>query len=242
MNTAIKNKAMTITNMVRSLTRLRRMLNIVIIGFFQLALTQLAMIAFMQGCGKGDLQTANNFPIDTLHKSRNKAGEEVSTTQILIAEKKELLRLNAGKDSTLRELQKIVKQQNNIISATILKNTTINQGSALSEIVRDSVNQDTCSPVYKTEFKDKWREVNIVADKDSIRWTVKDFNDFEIVQKYQKKNLFARKIPVIEITNKNPYTETRELKPFVLKERKQRKGLIFLAGIITGLTSIIILK
>lgn len=172
---------------------------------------------------------------DTLHKTRNELGEEVTKTQLMFGEVENFKKLVAGQDSTLKKLQAIVDKKT--LFATILSTSTSNNGtSATNPITRgDTVYKDSLIyiyPVYSTEWAERWSTGEITASKDSIKRSFKTINEFEVSGKYQKQGKwpFKKDVPVVEVKNKNPNTTTLELKSFALEPPKQRKLVKILVG------------
>lgn len=197
-------------------------------------------------CTRGDsfeaMYLASN---DTLHTTRNKLGQEETKTALLYGSKKDLEKIIADKNSAIGKLQQLVDK--NTISATYL---SVNTGNVISSatdtiIMRDTVKgPDGISYVYP-EYRDttlnKWESIIILANKDSVHIDYKVFNEFNIVQSWERPSFLKRKIPTAKITNLNPHTETKEFKTFTLQENKGnrlRDGLIGVAVgalVVTGL-------
>lgn len=96
-----------------------------------------------------------------------------------------------------------------------------------------------CFPIYSTTYSNKWENVAVVANKDSIQVKYKVFNDFSIVQKFEKRGKwpFRKDIPIIDVTNNNPHTETISLRSFAVEPPKPQRGRWFVIGAAAGLTA-----
>lgn len=88
------------------------------------------------------------------------------------------------------------------------------------------------------EYRNQWFEISGQVRKSGI------FLDSVIVKNkttttvgYERKNIFSRLKPVVQIKNENPYMEVTDMGNVVIKERKgifQRKGFWFAVGAIGG--------
>lgn len=182
---------------------------------------------------------------DSLHKSRNSLGQEETKTKLLYGTISDFKKLDSSKDSTIQKLLKLVNKKT--ISATVLSTSTSSStASATNVIPADTVRKDSLIyiyPEYKFKsadtIKNKWEELYVRATKDSIHTYYKVFNEFDITQRFEKQKvkgkLFKQNIPMVDVINKNPKTETRELKSFAVQPPKQKKGYAFIGGIIVGI-------
>ncbi len=182
-----------------------------------------------------------NGVLDSLTVSKDKFGKETAKTSLLLGSVRDLKRINAGKDSTLRKLQQLVDR--NTISATVLSNATGSNIRTRTDtiIFSDTVWTDSVIklfPEYRTRFTNRWEDFNVVASRDSfdIKYTV--FNEFEISNRWERPKWFKAKQAIVSVKNLNPNTTTKELKSFNIKAPKKRKGLIFVAGILSGIAAV----
>ena len=205
----------------------------------------MSLLLYDSGLNNKSLEQLNQAKDDTLAIVFNKQGQQVASISILMGQRNDLLKLNASKDIALLKLQKLVENQKRIISATVLSSTTKNNGTSVTTLTgsSDTIRKDSLIyiyPEYSTSFNDKWREVKILAGKDSIQWDVINYNEFQIVQRYERNGLFKPKTGIIEVTNLNPYTKTTELKTFTVKPPKQKAA--FFTGTVVGAAIIIALS
>lgn len=181
---------------------------------------------------------------DSLHKSRNSLGQEETKTKLLYGTISDLKKLESSNDSTIKKLLKLVNKKT--ISATVLSTSTSSSSSTATNVIsKDTVRKDSLVyiyPEYKLKssdtIKNKWEELYVRATRDSIYTYFKVFNEFDITQRYEKKvkgKLFKQSIPMIDVVNKNPKTETRELKSFAVEPPKKKRGFAFMGGIIVGI-------
>jgi hypothetical protein len=205
-------------------------------------------VLLQRSCSKNEeaenFQDMYNASMDTLHKTRNELGQEKTTTSLLLGTVGNLQALNSSKDSTLRKLQKLVDKKT--ISATVLTTST---GNTVSSATTSTQSRDTIRstkdsliyiyPQYNTEFKNRWENFNITANKDTFLVKYKVYNEYEFKQEFMKqgkglKKVFSASVPMVSVTNLNPNTETLELKSFAVKPKKHSRLKTFLIGGVAG--------
>lgn len=217
-------------------------------NILMLGLVILLSTLYLDSCHKTkQVQRFAKAVDDTLQLTKNKYGQQVATISILQGSKSDLLKMNASKDTALQKLQEIVKKQRRLISATVLTTLTDNSGTSFTTVTEniDTIRKDSLIylyPEYKTDFSDKWRKVNILANKDSVHWSVIDYNEFSIVQKNKRNGLFKASTAVVEVTNLNPYTTTAELRTFNIEQAPHKRGRFFLFGNITGAAAVLFIS
>jgi len=197
-----------------------------------LVVAAILFILLWRQCNKTTQQGDISFAIsDTLTLTRDSLGRQTAKISVITAFDKRGLLMIRTKDSTIKALKTLVAHTKGLLSATILSNSTANVVRSASNITgRDTVIQDSLIylyPVYSTNFKNRWEDFIITADKDTFDINYTLFNEFEITQAREKriKGLFKRKVPVITIKNMNPNTETRELRSFAIKPHPRRMSL-----------------
>lgn len=179
---------------------------------------------------------------DSMHKFRNGLGQEETKTKLLYGSISDLKKLSASKDSSIQKLLKLVNKKT--IGATVISNVTSSTVSSSTTVAsKDTIRKDSLIyiyPVYTLKPSvSKWDSVSAIASKDSFNVFYKVYNEFSIVQSFEKQKvdgrLFRKKTAIIKVTNLNPKTETRELKSFTVQPPKQKKGLIFTTGVLLGI-------
>lgn len=169
-----------------------------------------------------ELQTALN---DTLTQSRNKYNQQVSTISVLQTEReKDFLKLKS-KDSTVKALQKVVKDyKGKLQSATVASTETTDMGKTVTVIKHDTVYIDgkpELKPIYSTSWSERWSEGTIEAHYDTVYRSIKTKNEFTFTHG-TKRNLFKKDVLKVEMTNLNPNTVTTELRSYQVKVPKKR--------------------
>lgn len=165
-----------------------------------------------------------------LELSENKLGQEVAKREIIETYNTKMFTRMELQDSTLKDLQKLVKDNRKLIknsgSATILEGETIIDNSTITNIYQDK----DSNVVYKSTFKNEWIDYTIMAKKDTTSLNLKFINKYDIVLGYEKQGLFKKKKPYANVTNHNPYTKTKELRTYQVKQKPQRFTLGLQAG------------
>lgn len=198
-------------------------------------------------CNKKESQeTLYNAAQDTLKITRNELGQQVASIQVLqTTNKKQFLDLKTN-DSTIIALQQLVKKTKNLQSAIVVVNHTSNSISGNTVVTNsgDSIIKDSLVyvyPEYSFSRVTEWDSVNIISNKNTTKLDYKIFNEYDITVSYKKKGLFKGKIPIIDMTNKNPYTETVALRAYQI-QCDCKRGQFFAAGIGVGAVGVLSLQ
>lgn len=173
---------------------------------------------------------------DTMTSERNKNGEHVAKIAAFETQSvKDFLQLQT-QDSTIKKLQDEVKRYKNKLSGggsvTVITTETSAQGSTTSTITEsDTVMKDSMIYVYpKYEFTinqfGKWITGSGYAKLDSSYLDLKVVNNYTVTVGYEKRKIpgkfFKQKVAFAEVTNENPYTETKSLRSYTVSVPKQK--------------------
>jgi len=165
-----------------------------------------------------------------LEISKNKLGQEVAKREVIETYNTKMFTRMELQDSTLKDLQKLVKDNRNLIknfgSATILEGETTIDNSTITNIYQDK----DSNVLYKSKFNNEWIDYTIMARKDTTSLNLKFTNKYDIVLGYEKQGLFKKRKPYANVTNHNPYTKTKELRTYQVKQKPQRFTLGVQAG------------
>lgn len=205
-----------------------------------MAIIVILCLFMYNGCNERK-QLASNVDAmnDSLHISVNKLGQEKATTLLLVGGYETLLK---SKDSTIRKLGAITNKHT--IASTVINNHTTNEGTTKTQIVYDTLylgvkERDTIFPTYKTAWKERWSEGTITATKDSISRSVTFYNEFNIVQSFEKesglKGFFKPRVAKVSVTNLNPNTKTDALASYTKPLPKQHRWVYVVGGILAGI-------
>ncbi len=180
---------------------------------------------------------------DSLYVTRNSLGQQVASIEVFQTEnKKQFLQLQS-KDLTIISLQRLVKKTKNLQNAIVLNNSTSNSvNGTTTSTSRDTIRNDSLVyiyPEYSFNRSTQWDSVSIKSNKDSTHLEYKIFNKFDITTSYKRLGLFKGKVPIIDIVNKNPYTETIALRAYEVKCDCKR-GRFFLGGVSIGISSVLL--
>lgn len=184
---------------------------------------------------------------DSIKTYINDKGQLVSQIEILQANSTRSLLNLKTKDETINWLQQEVKNNKEKIksggsisvigtqvSFTGINGTIVTFDSSIPVKKGDTLYM---YPIYSSKSKDStWINYNINANKDTTILNLKVNNKYSVLigstnlnRKERKEkgiNWFNRKIPIVEVTNQNPYDNTKTLRAFEVKDtRKSRLGL-----------------
>lgn len=209
---------------------------------------------FMQTCeGKKRAEKINEQSKDSVTIFKDKYNREHAVISVLEGSVSDLKNLNSTKDSSLKKLQALVDKKTR--SAIVFNTTTHNNGSSPTTVITTTIagehhitfdannnaidsadiNLVPCPVLtYSTEVNDTWFKGTITASKDSIRYKLKTFNEYNIKETYAREKFWKEKQGKVEITNLNPNTSTTDVKMFKLANPKLRRGFIFIAGVVVG--------
>lgn len=212
--------------------------------FFFLLIIAVLCFAQFKSCEKDNIQgpLIDSYK-DSMTVSRNEKGQEIAVRKLMHGSI-EALQLSANdKDSTIRKLVKLVNKKT--ISATIVNTETVSKGETKTDsIVYEK--GDSVFPTYKTHWSDRWSSGMIVAKKDSIIHNFISYNEFDVVQKFERqkglKGFFKADSSYVEIANLNPNTTTKALASFSVKPPKQKRWPIFSSGAVSGIVAVKIIK
>ena len=156
--------------------------------------------------------------------SLNKAKIEVIKTQ----KTKDFLNLKT-KDSIIIELQNEVKENKKKLkqsgsSVTIFETKSdIKHKSETQVVARDTI-KNYIFPEYKSNINlDEWVVGNVIANRDSTMLDIKIKNSYSIVIGSEKQGLFKKTKPYVEVTNKNPFSETESLRTYQVSLPRQKR-------------------
>ena len=161
--------------------------------------------------------------ITSQNRTYIKEGQEHTETLIVQMKKNQFKELE-GLRGTIKELQDLVKKTPRLISATILKNETINKTTTKidSIISKDTViKNDTVYiyPEYKYNVEEEWLNGSVVSNMNNVTLDLKTRNEYDIIvqkQKFKLKDMFKKKNPIMTVVNKNPNTYTTGLKTYTI--------------------------
>lgn len=217
--------------------------------FLALLITCIALLSITH-CSSKKLKTAKatlQVLGDTLQLERNEKGQLKASISVFEFDNERQLRKLQTQDSTINKLKQIAKNyRGKLVSATVLSTETVESKTSATTLLSDSSGTFTLlrpkkaliaqnSPIYVTEWANRWSIGRIEANPDSIYRNIRTINEFRITHGFGKYRLFRKRSLTVNVLNLNPNTVTRELRSYVIKVPQRRFGLSVYAGY--GLTA-----
>lgn len=202
----------------------------------------IAFLSFFKNCYNNYNKYSSYLELkDSLIQYRNELNEQVSINRSLSISYEGIKRTGELKDSIINSLKKEVNKRTVSIGySKTVSNTKASTGTTITKI--DTVFVDTCNnllyPTYKTEWDNKWETGVIIASKDSIFRDIKIRNEFITKTEFSRVPFWKTPELTISLVNKNPNTETVELKQINITPPKPKRGLYFIGGAVVGIGSI----
>lgn len=175
---------------------------------------------------------------DTIIKLKGKDGNQVSQIALLTDASTKLFLKVKSRDGTIIELQQALKDEKSKVknggSVTIINSSTNFTGTSTSTIIslNPVINGDTVRlfPVYESINKDTlWIKYLIKASKDTTTLDLQVKGKYKVVIGSIKDGWFKHK-PIVEVTNYNPYTDTKSLRAFEVKDNRKNRISLGLQG------------
>lgn len=164
---------------------------------------------------------------DSTQFYKDKLGRTHATISLLQGENVGLFAKIKTKDSTIIELQKLVANNKTNLS---------NGGNAVIIHTTDTIIKytktdvfplkDSCNPEYKTSYKDKWLDYDIVATKDTTKLGLKLSNEYSVIIGEKRKNIFSKKETFVDVVNDNPYDKIKTIRAYQVEDKTKNQKLI----------------
>lgn len=158
---------------------------------------------------------------DNITTYRNHLNQEVAEKNVIISSNRsQLLEIRELTGTNLR-LQKLVKDQKQIIAGMSSDHTTT------IKYVTDTVKIIGAKgelPIYQSEFADKWKTGSVTMGPDSLSLDLKVFNKFDW-SFHREKYWFRPDTLKIQLISLNPHTQTDDMSAFSLADQKKRFSL-----------------
>lgn len=184
--------------------------------------TVILVLLLLQQCRKNkETRGINNTLTEELQTSRNNEGEHVAKMAAFQTRRAQDFVNFATRDSLTLALQKEVKDMKKYLkkqgSVTNITNITHVTAAAETEIIPTD---DKNFPNYKSKFNlDGWVYGETLATKDLTKLSLTVKNEYSVVVGSEKTGFLGlgKRNPFVQVTNKNPYTETKTLKSYQVK-------------------------
>ena len=154
---------------------------------------------------------------------KTKDGENLAKIQVLETRDRDTFLAFKSKDSTIQELQQLVKDNKKLFkrpngSASIIKSETNIDAEAVTQVTQDSTNG---SPVYTAHIKDKWYDINTVASEDSTKVFINTYHSMSLVMGSESQGLFKKRKTFATAKDDNPYSNIKDMKIYNITEDKK---------------------
>ena len=170
---------------------------------------------------------------DTIKIWKDKNGISHSKTEVIkTSSVNDFLKQNV-KDEETKELQNTVKKDKNRLGkqGSVTKFNGIIEFEKEIPTLRDTIYipKDGLvikKPVYNSSFDmDGWVVGSIKASEDSTKINLKVKNDYTVIIGEEKTGFLGlgKRKPFVEVTNKNPYSETTSLKTYQVENYKIKR-------------------
>lgn len=149
------------------------------------------------------IKLQNQVLTDSLKVTENKLGQQTATIGLIQTNFSTFKKLTFAKEDSLGHLlQKMVNRRT--ISATIATTEMAIDIVEPTDLVTFSDPIDTCNPTYIFSDTTEYRQMNIVADKDSFRIKQRIFERLEFTQEFSKWRMFKPTVATTSFKNYNP--------------------------------------
>lgn len=183
-----------------------------------------------------------NALLDSLLVYRNSENEHVGKIKVLTLTNRKQLEEIATKDRAFSllqgELDRLKRKANNS-SVVYVETVTTLEGKSDTVYQIVTAKGDTIYTARIDKFDD-WITGTVTLGKDTSNYDIQIKNEFVGSLYYERqkgfKGLFKEKIPVFELTNKNPYTETTDLRVVDVKTPKKAIRLNLTLGVGYGVS------
>ena len=163
----------------------------------------------------------------TLKRTVDEQGNKITSQEQLMVTKDSELAESLIENQRLKDIKSEVK----IITKTVIKEVYV----PFETTVYDTLSGDSAKPFNK---EDKWYSFSGMVLKNGVRMdSIKFIDETTVTIGSEKKNMFKKRIPTVDIVNKNPYSTTTEAYNVIIVPPKKKflettagKVLIGVAG------------
>lgn len=175
--------------------------------------------------------------LDSIQTLKDKDGLNVSRIAVLESEKVATFIKLQNQNKTTQELQGLVdkykKQLGKTGVATIIKTEIKYDTIFQTEKVVDSLN---CLPLpYERTIINEWVTLSYKIEKDSTAVYLKSRDELEFIIGEEKKGIFKKPVPFAQVTNKNIFSTTKDLRVYRVTDSRKRYTFALSPGISYGL-------
>lgn len=180
------------------------------------------------------IRVQNQVLNDSLIVTTNKYHQQTAKTGLILSEYSTFKKLTFAKDDSIGKLlQKLVNRRT--ISATVATTEMAIDIVEPTDEVTFEQEGDTCNPTYVFSDTTEYRQMNIVADRDSFRIKQRMFERLEFTQEFSKWNLFKPTVATTSFKNYNPEVTITGLRSYTTEcNCKGKFWTGFVLGAIVG--------
>lgn len=164
---------------------------------------------------------------DSITFYKDKLGRTHAEYSILKGEKIDLLTNIKTKDSTIIELQKLVKNNksnlNNGGDAIIVHTVDTITKTTLTSIIPL---KDSCDVEYITSFKDKWLDYKIQAKRDTTLLKLELINQYSVIIGSKRDKWYHKKQAFVDVVNDNPYDKIKTVRAYQVEDKTKNQKII----------------
>jgi len=165
--------------------------------------------------------TLNEAVHDSLSTWINKDGEKLAKIQVLESNNSETFLKLQTSNQTINNLQRLVKKNKALLkkqgSASVINTETNIEVTGQTEVIGNT---------YKSSVENKWYSISSLATKDTTTYKLKTFSELNLVIGLEKQGLFKKKKPYGIATDKNPYTNIKDMRIHQVSLPKQANFFI----------------
>lgn len=160
---------------------------------------------------------------DELKTWKNKNGENLAKIQVLETRNEKTFLAFKSQDSTIQELQSLVKQNRKLFkdskgAAGIIKSETIIDTTTTTVVSQDTQNNS----IYSANINNKWYKVKTIASKDSTQIKLQTFHNISLVMGSESQGIFKKRKSFAIAKDDNPYSNIKDMRIYnVTQDRKQ---------------------
>ena len=144
---------------------------------------------------------------------KDKNGQSLAKIQVLETRNEKTFLAFKSQDSTIQELQDLVKQNRKLFKNSKGTASIIKSETKIDTIAPTVVSQDSDSnPIYTAFIKDKWYNINSVATKDSTRVTLNTFHNMSLVMGSESQGLFKKRKTFATAKDENPHSNIKDMR------------------------------
>jgi hypothetical protein len=187
------------------------------------ALLFLLKMYFEERGSRIEQQTLIEASADELKTWKNKNGENLAKIQVLETRNEKTFLGFKTKDSTIQELQALVKRNRKLFkndkgSASIIKSETNIDETRATVVSKDSVSE---APIYKSQTKNYWYSVDVIAKEDSTNVKLKTFHSISLVMGSEGQGFLKKRKTFATAKDNNPFSDIKDMRIYNITENKK---------------------